>query len=92
MGKAVKNIKNRNMIIIAGDMNAKTGSSNKDYPECVGRYGKGETNSSGECLVEFALQNEMFLTQNFHIRCVIVPHGLDQNDTNNLKTKMAKLE
>ena len=62
MGKAVKNIKNRNMIIIAGDMNAKTGSSNKDYPECVGRYGKGETNSSGECLVEFALQNEMFLT------------------------------
>ncbi len=60
--KAVRDINNRNMVIIAGDMNAKTGSSNRNYPEAVGRYGKGQTNSSGEYLVEFALQNDLFLT------------------------------
>ena len=35
------------MLIIAGDMNAKIGSGHYDYPECIGRYGKGNINSNG---------------------------------------------
>ena len=29
-------------------MNAKIGSGHYDYPECIGRYGKGKMNSNGE--------------------------------------------
>ena len=55
-------ISNRDIIILAGDFNAKTGSSHENYPSVVGRYGKGKTNSNGEFLIEFALKNELFLT------------------------------
>ena len=43
-------------------MNAKTGSASREHPECVGRYGKGIVNSNGEHLIEFALANQLFLT------------------------------
>ena len=55
-------ISNRDIIILAGDFNAKTGLSHENYPSVVGRYGKGKTNSNGEFLIEFALKNELFLT------------------------------
>ena len=50
------------MLIIAGDMNAKIGSGHHAYPECVGRYGKGKINSNERHLDEFALLNDLFLT------------------------------
>ena len=50
------------MLIIAGDFNAKTGSGNKDYPEVVGNFGKGEINSNGKHLVEMSMRNELILT------------------------------
>ena len=49
------------MLVIAGDMNAKIGSEYHDYPECIGRYGKGKINSNGKHLTEFALLNYLFL-------------------------------
>ena len=30
--------------------------------ECIGRYGKGKMNSNGNHLAEFALLNDLFLT------------------------------
>ncbi len=62
LNDTIRNISNRSMIIVAGDMNAETGSGHREHPEVVGRYGKGEVNSNGEHLIEFALQNELFLT------------------------------
>ena len=50
------------MLIIAGDMTAKIGSGYHDYPECIGRYGKGKMNSNGKDRAEFALLNDSFLT------------------------------
>ena len=52
-------ISRRNMLIIVGDMNAKIGTGHHDYPECIGRYGKGKMNSNGK---QFALLNDLFLT------------------------------
>ena len=43
-------------------MNAKTGSGHHDYPEHIGRYGKGKMNSNGKHLATFALLNGLFLT------------------------------
>ena len=50
------------MLIIAGDMNAKIGSVHHDYQDYIGRYGKGKMNSNGKHLAEFALLNDLFLT------------------------------
>ena len=43
-------------------MNAKIGSGHHDYPECIARYGKGKMNNNRRYLAEFALLNDLFLT------------------------------
>ena len=58
----VNGINGRDMLIIMGNMDAKIGSGHHDYPECIGRYGKGKMNSNGKHLAEFALLNNLFLT------------------------------
>ena len=46
-------INRRDMLYIGRDMNAKIGSRHHDYPECIGRYGKGKMNTNGKHLAEF---------------------------------------
>ena len=43
-------------------MNAKIGSGHHDYLECIERYGKGKMYSNGKHMTEFALLNDLFLT------------------------------
>ena len=62
LDNTVNGINRRDMLIIAGDMNAKIGSGHHDYPECIGRYGKGKMNNNGKHLAEFVLLNDLFLT------------------------------
>ena len=53
---------NKDTLIIGGDFNAKTGSGRGEYPESMGKYGKGEMNSNGRCLLDMAQQNFLLLT------------------------------
>ena len=58
----VNSIACRNTVVVLGDFNAKTGGSHRDYPEVVGHFGKGSTNSNGESLLEFCKVNNLVLT------------------------------
>ena len=60
LNNTVNGINRRDMLIIAGDMNAKIGLGYHDYPECIGRYCKVKMNSSGKHLAQFALLNDYF--------------------------------
>ena len=44
----MKHKKNNHLLLVLGDMNAKTGSAHNRYPESIGKYGKGHINSNGE--------------------------------------------
>ena len=48
LNNKVNGINRRDMLIIAGDINAKIGSGHHDYQECIGRYGKGKMDSDGK--------------------------------------------
>ena len=48
------NIPNRAVLYFAGDFNAKTGSGHITHPAILGKYGKGQTNSNGELLLDIA--------------------------------------
>ena len=37
----------RHLLTIAGNLNAKTDTGHTDYPDNIGRYGKGEINQNG---------------------------------------------
>lgn len=52
----------RHILTIAGDLNAKTGTGHIDYPDNIGRYGKGEINQNGRYLAEMLHRTDMYLT------------------------------
>ena len=54
--------RNRHFVVTLGDFNAKTGSGYCKYSENMGRFGKGELNSNGAFLLEYAKEFDMFLT------------------------------
>ena len=47
------NLKEKDMTLFMGDLNAKIGSDNSGYEEVVGRQGLGRMNENGEMLVTF---------------------------------------
>eukprot|EP00794_Sanderia_malayensis_P004055 gene4055-4606_t len=57
----IKEVSKRDICIIGGDQNAKTGLGRKEFPEVIGRYGKGTMNSNGGALAEMLLRNNMIL-------------------------------
>lgn len=59
--RVIEDVSKRNICIIGGDQNAKTGLGNKEFPDVIGRYGKGEMNSGGRKLAEMLMRNEMIL-------------------------------
>ena len=61
LNSTIEKTPNRDLLFIMGDFNAKTGSLHQDFPESIGRYGKGHGNSNGKRLAELCIQNDLFL-------------------------------
>ena len=62
LDKTLKNIPKRNVCVVVGDFNAKTGSGHELYPNNIGKFGKGFINSSGAILLEHLAKHEMVIT------------------------------
>ena len=58
-----KNAKNKHLLLILGDFNAKTGSGHKLYPNNIGQYGKGHLNLNDEHFLEYTKENNLILTK-----------------------------
>ena len=58
----VRQVSNRDYLLIAGDFNAKVGREWDKYGENMGRYGKGEVNSNGKELLEFCNRQNLVIT------------------------------
>ena len=44
------------------DFNAKTGTGKTEHPENIDKYGKGRINTNVKCLLEYAKEHDMTLT------------------------------
>ena len=62
LDKAIRSTSSRDLLIIAGDFNAKTGSAAKLFSDNMGHFGKGEVNSNGNALLDLARKNQLVLT------------------------------
>ena len=58
----VKSVNQRDFLVIGGDFNAKCGSAYAEYPNHMGRFGKGEVNENGYELLDFCMRNNLILT------------------------------
>ena len=54
-------LKEKDMTILMGDLNAKIGSDNSGYEEVMGRQGLGKINENGEMLADFCAFNNMII-------------------------------
>ena len=70
-----KHKKNKHLLLFLGNFNAKTGSGHHNYPENIGKYGKGHINSNGENLLDYAKENSLVLTN------TLFPHKLAHRTT-----------
>ena len=50
------------MMITIGNLYSKTGTGKNEYPENIRKYGKVRLNTNGRCLLEYARENDMILT------------------------------
>ena len=62
LDSVVQSVNKRDLLIIAGDLNAKTGSEVENYPDVLGKFGKGMVNENGMALLEFCSRNGLVLT------------------------------
>ena len=53
--------KNKHLLLVLGDFNAKTGSGHARFPDNIGKYGKGHLNNNGEQLLQYAKENDLVL-------------------------------
>ena len=54
-------LKEKDMTILMGDLNAKIGSDNSGYEKVMGRQGLGKMNENGEMLADFCAFNNMII-------------------------------
>ena len=78
LGNVINEFKNKSQVYIAGDFNAKVGENGNE--ECVGKYGRGRRNMSGQNLIEFCTINDLFITNTAfkHPARHILQHGMEQ--------------
>lgn len=66
---AVSKVPQHDVHLLTGDMNAKVGTDNSNNERAMARYGCGERNNNGKCLVDFCMNNN-----NLVISGTIFPH------------------
>ena len=49
-------------VIVLGDLNARIGSDNSSWPECIGHFGVGKMNENGQRLLQLRCRNNLVVT------------------------------
>ena len=62
LDSVIQGVSKCNFLTIGGDFNAKMGSGFQHHKENMGRFGRGEMNTNGEHLLEFAALHDLVLT------------------------------
>ena len=64
-------LKEKDMTLLIGDMNANIGSDNSGYEDVIGRHGLGIMNENGEMLADFCAVNNMIIGSSVFSQCRI---------------------
>ena len=89
-------LKEKDMTILMGDLNAKIGSDNSGYEEAMGRRGLGKLNENGEMLADLCALNSMitggsvFPHRRIHKAIWVSPDHRTENQIDHICTKRGR--
>ena len=87
LDRAISRVGRRNMVVVVGDFNAKTGSGWREFSKNMGKYGKGHINSIGRFPLEllskhdFVLSNTLFKHKLAHRTTWTAPEKLNNHNS-----------
>ena len=88
--RTVSKVPRHDMLMIMGDLNAKVGSDNTHYERAIGKQGCGVMNDNGERLVNFCMDNNLFVGGTFfhhkdiHKLTWVSPDGFTRNQIDHI--------
>ena len=91
--EVLDNIPKKDMLFLIGDWNAKVG--NIEEKGVTGRFGLGEQNAAGERLIEFCIENQLFIANTMffqHKRRLHTWTSPDGKNRNQIDSNMRKLD
>ena len=83
-------INRRDIVIVAGDLNAKIGTDNTNKEQVMGKHGTGTISANGELFTEFCLENDLiiggslFPHKEIHKYTWVSPNGRTKNQIDHI--------
>ncbi|XP_069158045.1 uncharacterized protein [Procambarus clarkii] len=65
LGLTLRDIPQQEPVFLLGDFNARVGFDHRSWPSCLGQFGFGKMNKSGQCLLEFCCHHDLCITNSF---------------------------
>ncbi|XP_069177042.1 craniofacial development protein 2-like [Procambarus clarkii] len=65
LGLTLRDIPQQETVFFLGDFNARVGSDHSSWPSCLGQFGFGKMNESGQRLLKFCCRHDLCITNSF---------------------------
>lgn len=65
LSSVIRNIPDKEQLILLGDFNARVGADNDSWPSCLGKFGVGKMNENGQRLLEVCTYYNLCITNSF---------------------------
>ena len=65
LSTVISGVHKQEPLFILRDLNARVGTNHSSWPSCLGQFGVGTINESGQCLLEFCCHNSLCITNTF---------------------------
>ena len=65
LSSVINKVPQRNLLLLAGDFNAQTGTGHKNNPDIIGKFGRDRLNPNGAYFIEFLRRHNLIATNTF---------------------------
>ena len=65
LASIIRNVPSKEQVVVLGDFNPRVGADHNSWPSCLGQFGVGKMNESGQRLLELCTFHDLCITSSF---------------------------